>query len=67
MSLAHSSSDPPDTARGDPLHPIAPGKPEPPVAEMVVRWLAIGCLTTVIVLVVGFVALGVVVGKGIFQ
>lgn len=67
MSPAPSLSNPPDTSRGDPLHPIAPGKPEPPVGEMVVRWMAIGCLTTVIVLVVGFVALGVVVGKGIFQ
>jgi hypothetical protein len=45
---------------------VPPGKPEPPVAEMIVRWAAVGCLTTLIVLAVGFVALLVVAGKGIF-
>lgn len=45
---------------------VPPGKAEPPVAEMVVRWAAIGCLTTLIVLAVGFVALLVVAGQGIF-
>lgn len=43
-----------------------PGKPEPPVAEMVARWAAVGCLTTLIVLAAGFVALLVVAGVGIF-
>lgn len=49
----------------DPPRP-PPGNPEPPVAEMVVRWASIGCLTTLIVLAVGFVALLVVAGRGIF-
>ncbi len=49
-----------------PPRAVPPGKPEPPVAEMIVRWAAVGCLTTLIVLAVGFVALLVVAGKGIF-
>ncbi len=67
MTAAKPQSEPVNTAKGHAGSPIAPGKPEPPVAEMVVRWLAIGCLTTLVVLVAGFVALGLVVGKGIFQ
>lgn len=49
-----------------PPRAVPPGKPEPPVAEMIARWAAVGCLTTLIVLAVGFVALLVVAGKGIF-
>ncbi len=59
------------TSPSPPLSPpqpqgIPPGKPEPPVAEMVVRWAAIGCFTTLIVLAVAFVVLLVVAGRGIF-
>lgn len=67
MSAANPESHPRNTARGNPDAPIAPGKAEPPVAEMVARWLALGCLTTLLVLAVGFVAMGVVVGRGLFQ
>ena len=58
---------PGNTAKGISATPIAAGKVEPPVAEMVARWMALGCLTTLLVVVMGFVAMGVVVGLGIFQ